>query len=631
MSWNIRILSILLLAGSLFCQAQISSREKPYSFSQNLPPLSTFLFLPPADTSGVAEADALYDKEAFPLRNGLVARAQVSFFREAERIQGENGTYWRLGISMEGAKALAMYYNEFQIPKGGKLFLYRPDSSIHLGAFTERNNPNAGPYATALIQGDVVILEYYHPQGREAAIEIEEMAYIYRYPGLIANQTKEFGGSGWCEVNVNCPEGDQWQNEKRGIARIHIKKGASTFWCSGSLINNTAQDLTPYFLTADHCGQDASAADLNQWIFYFNYESPDCANPVIEPASDQMIGCDLMASSGGTSGNVSGADFFLIKLKQAVPYQYIPYFNGWTHQNTPPSSGVGIHHPNSDIKKISTFTKPAFSSQYGSTPGTHWGLVWTATHTEHGVTEKGSSGSPLFDSQKRIAGILSGGFASCSTPEEADFYGKISYAWNEGSTPNRRLRDWLDPLNSGIETLDGTYGNILYVVADFRADTTIIPVNSLVNFSDRSFGEPTSWEWSFEGGEPGISEQQNPSAIRYNHTGTFTVRLKVANAHSENENTKLAYIKVIPNIYPNPAYLEAPDNLFHIDFGKRSLEGLELRLYNVYGQEIPFQGMGTETEGLFKVDIRKHGAGLYLLEVRTDESTDGYKLMLIKG
>jgi hypothetical protein len=631
MSLKPYLLFLGLICSALLIQAQISTREKPYSFDQKLPPISKALRLTPADTNGIAKADAVFDKEALPLRNGIVVAAPVSFFREAERVQSTNGSYWRLGLSMEGARAMALYYKHFSIPEGGKLFLYRPDSSFFAGAFTSENNISGGHYATTHIPGDALILEYYHPRGEEAKIEIEEISYIYRYPGLLESNTKGFGGSQWCEVNVNCPEGDQWQNEKRGIARILIKKGGGTFWCSGSLINNTAQDLTPYFLTADHCGQDATAADLDQWLFYFNYESSGCPDPAVEPVADQMVGCDLIASSGGTNGGVSGADFYLVKLKQPVPPVYIPYFNGWTRQNTPPSSGVGIHHPAGDIKKISTFTQAAYSTQWGSTPGTHWGMEWAATQTNHGVTEGGSSGSPLFDAQKRIAGILSGGDASCSAQTEDDLYGKISYAWNEGSTPDSRLREWLDPLGSGIETLNGSYGNTLYVVADFRADTTILPVNSLVNFSDRSFGEPTSWEWTFEGGEPATSEQQNPSSIHYKHTGTFTVRLKVANANSENENTKLAYIKVIPNIYPNPAYLEAPDNIFHIDFGNRNLDGLELRLYNILGQEVRFELGNTGNEGLYTIDIREHGAGLFLLEVRTEESTDGYKLMLIKG
>ena len=65
------------------------------------------------------------------------------------------------------------------------------------------------------------------------------------------------------------------KDEKKAACRISIKAGFSYGWCSGSLINNTANNCTPYVLTADHCafGQSsyASANDHNQWIFYFNY------------------------------------------------------------------------------------------------------------------------------------------------------------------------------------------------------------------------------------------------------------------------------------------------------------------------------------------------------------------------
>ncbi len=54
-------------------------------------------------------------------------------------------------------------------------------------------------------------------------------------------------------------------------------------WCTGSLVNNTSRDGTPYFLTADHClDQDNLDAQGNtnasQYMFYWNYERPGCNN-----------------------------------------------------------------------------------------------------------------------------------------------------------------------------------------------------------------------------------------------------------------------------------------------------------------------------------------------------------------
>jgi hypothetical protein len=49
---------------------------------------------------------------------------------------------------------------------------------------------------------------------------------------------------------------------------------------------------------------------------------------------------------------------------------------------------------------------------------------------------------------------LTGGFASCSVIS-SDFYGKLSIGWEGGGTPESRLRDWLDPLDSGATSLQG--------------------------------------------------------------------------------------------------------------------------------------------------------------------------------
>ncbi|MBE0642239.1 MAG: PKD domain-containing protein, partial [Bacteroidales bacterium] len=392
-------------------------------------------------------------------------------------------------------------------------------------------------------------LEYEHPHGLLPDIHINEVGFAFR-EGLFSWLGPEgFGSSQWCEVNVNCPEGANWKNEKRGVAHILVKSGGGTYLCSGSLINTTAYDLRPYFLTADHCGQDATPLELEQWVFYFNYESNGCTNPPVEPPHDEMTGCSRLASSGGSGGSISGADFFLVMLDDSVPPQYNPYFNGWSRANTASPSGVSIHHPAGDIKKISTYTQPTYTTQWGGTQGTHWGVRWAATVTNQGVTEGGSSGSPLFNDEGHIIGVLSGGDASCSAQTEPDLYGKISYAWNNGVTPDRRLADWLDPLGTGATSVSGTYGSTVFVVADFDADTTVIPVNSTLNFYDRSFGDPTSWHWTFEGGQPSESESQNPSGILFEQTGSFTVTLTATNGETTDENIKLAYIKVFPTIY----------------------------------------------------------------------------------
>ena len=75
----------------------------------------------------------------------------------------------------------------------------------------------------------------------------------------------------------------------------------------------------------------------------------------------------------------------------------------------------------------------------------------------HGVTEGGSSGSPLFNYDGQIVGTLTGGSSYCNTPTSPDVYGKMSYHWTSNGTPNdERLKPWLDPTNSGVTTLNGS-------------------------------------------------------------------------------------------------------------------------------------------------------------------------------
>ncbi|MBK8500938.1 MAG: hypothetical protein IPL46_01335 [Saprospiraceae bacterium] len=136
---------------------------------------------------------------------------------------------------------------------------------------------------------------------------------------------------------------------------------------------------------------------------------------------------------------------------------YNAYFNGWDVQNVAATGGVGIHHPNGDIKKISTFTGAAVSTTWGSVPNTHWEVSWVATANGHGITEQGSSGSPLFNSAGLMIGTLTGGNSFCNTPTFPDQFGKMSYHWiSNGATANTRLKNWLDPDATGVTSLTGT-------------------------------------------------------------------------------------------------------------------------------------------------------------------------------
>lgn len=80
-------------------------------------------------------------------------------------------------------------------------------------------------------------------------------------------------------------------------------------------------------------------------------------------------------------------------------------------------------------------------------------------------------------------------------------------------------------------------------VANFDAPTTTIMVGGSVTFQDKSTNTPTAWEWTFQGGTPATSTQQNPS-VTYNQAGKFDVTLKVTNAAGSQTITKQKFITV---------------------------------------------------------------------------------------
>jgi PKD repeat protein len=98
--------------------------------------------------------------------------------------------------------------------------------------------------------------------------------------------------------------------------------------------------------------------------------------------------------------------------------------------------------------------------------------------------------------------------------------------------------------------------------ANFTANVTTINVGGSVNFTDLSTNSPTSWAWTFEGGTPGTSTQQNPSNITYNTAGTFDVTLMVSNQYGSDTEIKLNYITVQVIPPPQAAFTANVTNIY---------------------------------------------------------------------
>lgn len=296
------------------------------------------------------------------------------------------------------------------------------------------------PATTILIWKNLVGNSY------DSEFTIDNIYYQPIKPGRVLDIG--FGTSFPCHPNAACKEDSLLQLISNSTVRMRLVMEEGIGWCSGSFINNARNDKTPYVLSAHHCQYDYTPI-YDMWRFDFQYFSTTCTNPPLEPQYFSITGCGLVA--GGQA-----SDFLLLLLNEDVPLNQEVTFAGWDRDDTAkPDTSYLVHHPNADIRKISTSVNEAtiHPNQIGwvegyTTPAHHH---FRMKFTEGGH-EPGSSGGPLFNQDGYLVGQLHGGTAGCEATNNA-FIGRLSKSWNLGASPQERLRDWLDPDQTGLTKL----------------------------------------------------------------------------------------------------------------------------------------------------------------------------------
>lgn len=400
-----------------------------------------------------AEDASTDDQGTAPWRFGYNNYTNLNTTNAGSWFDLPNGAHlWLLRVKCEQALTVNLTFENTNIPEGNQLFVYNPSKDFILGAFTQEHIYD-GQLGTELIPGQEAVVEYYvAPQNMAGHIQVGTVTHGYR----TANEfiQKAFGSSGSCNMNANCPDGLPWTQQRNSA--VMLVSGSSGF-CSGALINNTQNDGKPYVLTANHCYSNPAT-----WVFRFNWQATDCANPATSPTFQSLSGAVLRARR-------TPSDFCLVEItgglvNGTVPLDYNPYFSGWDNSGTIPTTTVCIHHPSGDIKKISfDDAAPSISQAMGSSEANS---TWTVEWDRNTTTEGGSSGSPLFDQNHRIIGQLWGGGASCQNLSAPDYYGRVANSWMPaGSNSTNQLKYWLDPTNSGASFIDGFDPNNSTVVA----------------------------------------------------------------------------------------------------------------------------------------------------------------------
>jgi len=465
---------LVLLAAILFVapsiKAQVSHGGQPLNWESaddaSLEPLR----LPVLDMETIKAEDAENDQyKEFGFRFGIERNVNLNTQNSGTWTVENNMNVWRFAVYAPSAKGITFLFNQFNLPKTAQLFIYDAEKSHFIGSFNHTNRQANGMLATTLVYGEDVIIELQIPTSENLSkLELSISQIVHAYRGLNSKfeELKElargpFGTSASCNIGINCPEGSEWQVEKKSVALIASGNSAV---CTGALVNNTANDGYPYFLTANHC----LGGGVGNWTFYFNHESTTCSG-TSGPTNQTVSGATIVANNGGS-------DFGLLEINNGDPITYNVEWAGWdnTDDENAVTAATGIHHPSGDLKKIChDFDGPTFNFQGGAD-------VWYINQWEEGVTEQGSSGSPLFNQDHRIIGQLFGGGAACSgsgNNGQPDWYGRFGVSW-DGTSSTTRLRDWLDPQNTGVTTLDGyPTGSITYTLDAASSGINNVPEN----------------------------------------------------------------------------------------------------------------------------------------------------------
>jgi len=424
-----------------------------------------FIEMPPFDVDSLLKEDKLKESN---IRGSF--RFAHKFYVNIEKGKtGYNYTLpdgtkvWQVGIRSAGAHSINVYFSEYKVPEGGKLFLYNSNKTHVIGSFTHENNSEDDILPIQPVAGDEIIVEYQEPADSkfEAKLKIAEINHDYK--GLLNYAPPQTEPSGTnpddytCMPDVLCINPDN--DNIRSVVLLIINGNTL---CSGTLLNTTNNDGEPVVLTAVHCLNDEIflrpninyAKVAGTVVCFFNYRKPVCNQT--QSQIRRMKGTEEMSIAGAIPLSIAiKNDMALLRLKNTPPDYYQPYYAGWNVNsnagvNTP---FINIHHPAGLVSKYgSTNTNLRIIDflAFFFNPGSHWEVAsW-----DIGSTAGGSSGSPLFDNQGLLVGGLSGGDSFCDKKLPDSFFA-LYKSWGYTPDVGIPLKNCLNPDNLEITQCTG--------------------------------------------------------------------------------------------------------------------------------------------------------------------------------
>ena len=326
-------------------------------------------------------------------------------------------------IKSSGASGTGVHFRNFALADGEEVYVYgTAPESIVFGPFTDKGPWGSGEFWSGTVDGDTIVIEFYkRTSGSGQGFEIFEVSHILAELDwrLGFNEPEVLN----CEVDASCNP----VNENNAVGRILYNDNGLKV-CTGTLLNDSAYDQTPYFLTANHCVATQAVAQTVQ-VYWF-YQTTSCNSEVLRSGIvHQTGGADLLNTQ-------RTRDFSLLRLQNNAPEGAV--FSAWTSASQQIGASVfGLHHPGRGLPPdIASYLRRSTGSitdklipcpASGLTRG--YKIDWTV-----GIIERGSSGSGLFNSNThQLVGVLSCGPdpTTCSSPvglysRFADFYSEIA-------------------------------------------------------------------------------------------------------------------------------------------------------------------------------------------------------------
>lgn len=453
---RITLLFSIFFLFRLAATAQISSGGKPLPliFTRSAMPV-LFEEMPAFDVAEELRLDSLTGEDmrgsfrfAYKFMTDFTPQNSGTSFTLADGTR-----VWRLGIRSVGAYSINLLFSEFEIPPGARLFLYNKSQTHVLGAFTHRNNSELRILPVSPVDGDEIIVEYQEPANVPFAgiLRVGEVNHAYR--SFRDREPTDVNGSYSCMLPLACLPDDPVVTDELGRSVVLLIIDGQRF-CTGVMVNNTDNNGKPYLLTASHCiNYNFSITDPEEFhvqagtvVTFFNYNSPLCETIVRATEELTMASAKLVAMN-------EAHDMALLELLETPPAYYQPYYAGWTLAEEPEAPYFNIHHPQASLKRYNWLDDGISLTTY-KTMGFATDAHWYVNRWTQGSTAGGSSGSPLFDNEGSIIGLLTGGSSSCARPE-SDYFYAFHPCWQPDEEKSLQLKHWLNPSGKAVTKWGG--------------------------------------------------------------------------------------------------------------------------------------------------------------------------------